>query len=189
MRKRLFWAIHLPDELIYLVCRFQQQLQYLAPRANWVKPQNMHITLAFWGEQEIGLIPFAVDTVQEALRSLRPFTLKLSRPGYFGSRNSPSVIWLGIAGDIENLYTLRQFTESSLVKFNYCPESRPFHPHLTLARLKNKENVAALLQKMDEIAAQVDTWPEFNVNHVCLVESILRPDGPVYTVLQRITLA
>lgn len=186
-KKRLFWAIYLPEEIIRLAGRFQQQLVPLSPRAGWVKPQNMHITLVFWGEQDTGLIGPAVAAVREALQGARSFTLKMGRPGYFGRRSSPSVLWLGLAGELTPLHAVQKALEEALAGFNHQPENR-FHPHLTLARLKKPENAAALLSKMDELAGLVEKWPDFPVNQVYLVESVLRPGGPVYTVLENIML-
>lgn len=186
-KKRLFWAIGLPEEIIRLAGQFQQQLVPLSPRAAWVKPQNMHITLVFWGEQEVDLMAPAVAAVREALQRARPFILKIGRPGYFGRKNSPTVLWLGLVGELIPLHTVQKALEQALAGFNYRPENR-FHPHLTLARLKKQENAAALLSKMDELAGPLEKWPDFTVDRVHLVESVLRPGGPVYTVLENIML-
>ncbi|MGQ9556910.1 MAG: RNA 2',3'-cyclic phosphodiesterase [Desulfurispora sp.] len=186
-QKRLFWAIDLPEEIIRRAGRFQQQLVPLAPRAGWVKPQNMHITLVFWGEQETGLIAPAVAAVREALQGARPFTLKIGRPGYFGRRSSPAVLWLGLDGELTALHAVQKALEEALTGFNHRPENR-FHPHLTLARLKKTQPAAALLSKVEELAGSVEKWPDFTIDRVQLVESVLRPGGPVYTVLEKIML-
>lgn len=65
-------------------------------------------------------------------------------------------------------------------------ESRPFHPHLTLARLGEGPPPAGLAPALERAGGAVKG--ELAVNSVCVFQSLLRPDGARYLKLEEITL-
>ena len=127
---RLFVAAPLPSEV-------RERLAGLCaglPRARWVEPRNMHITLRFIGEVDRG----AAEDADAALAQVRhqAFDLGLAGIGHFGSRRKVRSVWAGIEGS-DALVHLRQKIDSALVRAGHAPEHRKFHPHVTLARLKS----------------------------------------------------
>lgn len=127
---RLFVAITLPDELR----RRGAALCHGIAAAKWVDPDNMHLTLRFIGEvdePQVADIVDALDTVAGA-----PFAVTLDSAGHFGSGRRVRSLWLGVEKS-EPLLALHARIESALVRAGLPPEGRKFHPHITLARLKN----------------------------------------------------
>jgi RNA 2',3'-cyclic 3'-phosphodiesterase len=126
---RLFVGITFPPELklrLSLLCSG-------IPKARWIDPGNMHLTLRFIGEISEDL---AVD-VDEALARLRArrFSLQLAGTGVFGG-DRPRNLWVGVERNPE-LVMLRDKIEQALTRAGLPPEPRKFAPHVTLARLQN----------------------------------------------------
>ena len=126
---RLFVGIGLPPEL-----KLRLSLLYSAlPKARWVDPGNLHLTLRFIGEISEGV---AAD-VDEALARLRArrFELQLAGTGVFGGER-PRNLWVGVERN-PDLVALRDKIEQTLTRTGLPPEPRKFSPHVTLARLQS----------------------------------------------------
>ena len=68
-------------------------------------------------------------------------------------------------------------------------EGRPFSPHLTLGRVRDRATppeVRALGQTVTALA--VPSLGRWRVEHITVIRSDLRPDGPIYTTLRQVTL-
>ncbi len=169
---RLFVGIALPAT----VRRLLSNLGATVPGARPVPEEQIHLTLRFIGEIEAGLF---LD-IKERLEELdsNPLTTGIRGVGHFPPRGKPRVIWAGLesAGDI---IILRNRINYLLKLAGIEPERRKFHPHVTLARLKDSapERVAAFLQTNALLNS-----PPFVVDQVHLYSSRLHPDGAVHTV-------
>lgn len=169
---RLFVALDLPREA-------KGHLSELAgglPGADWVEPELYHLTLRFLGEVE----GTAFADLREGLSALRArsFYLTLRGLGVFPLRGDPETLWVGTDRN-EALRSLRNKVESLVVRIGQPPESRKFHPHVTLARVRGS--------RPDWVGAYVAghslfSAPEIAVQSVSLFSSKLTPEGPIYTV-------
>jgi 2'-5' RNA ligase len=168
---RLFVALDLPEHA-------KERLAELAgglPGADWVETERYHLTLRFLGDVDGS----AFEDLRKGLASLRApsFYLTLRGLGVFPLRGDPETLWVG-ADRNEALRSLRNKVERLLVRNGQPPESRKFHPHVTLARLRGT--------RPDWVGAYVAghslfTVPEIPVQSVSLFSSRLTPDGSVYT--------
>ena len=97
-------------------------------------PEQMHLTLRFIGE--VDETRFRI--IQDALAGIlsKSFYLTLKGVGHFPVRGEPEVLWAGVA-DNENLARLRNKIETLLIRRGLEPETRKFHPHVTLARIQD----------------------------------------------------
>ncbi|WP_328464594.1 RNA 2',3'-cyclic phosphodiesterase [Actinoplanes sp. NBC_00393] len=96
------------------------------------RPEKWHVTVAFLGEIT------GTDEVAHTLQSVpppEPFTLRLAGGGRFGS-----VLWVGLAGDVEALASLRADIGSAGIPI----DDRPFRPHLTVSYRFDRRIVEAL---------------------------------------------
>ncbi len=127
---RLFVAIDLPESLKERLAG----LDYGLPGANWVHPDQLHLTLRFIGEVD-GLI---YRDIKKALFDVwvEPFVLTLAGVGHFPPHGRPQVLWVGLEKS-EPLQQLHNRTENMLRQVGVAPEGRKFSPHITLARLKD----------------------------------------------------
>ncbi|TQV79706.1 RNA 2',3'-cyclic phosphodiesterase [Denitrobaculum tricleocarpae] len=124
---RLFVALALPENLAEQLERMCSGL----PGANWVPPENFHLTLRFIGAcdgHEAGDLDAALSTVKAA-----PFDLSLTGLGQFGEGRRTRSVWAGTQPSDE-LSALQSRVERVVQTAGFEPESRKFHPHVTLAR-------------------------------------------------------
>ena len=110
--KRLFLAIPIKTNdngFIPLLDGLKRQLAH-EKRINWVKPDNIHLTLKFIGNTPNEDIPKIIDGVGEMLKNHKSFTMDFNRTGIFGSRYAPRVLWLGMQNTPQELYDLEEDT-------------------------------------------------------------------------------
>jgi len=127
---RLFVALALPHPV-------RLRLSLLGggvPGARWIPAENLHLTLRFIGEVDLG----RSEDIDAALQSIEApeFPLILEGVDYFGPARAARSIHVGVRRNpaLEHLY---QKIESALVRSGCEPERRKFSPHVTLARLRN----------------------------------------------------
>ena len=175
--KRLFAAIkiHPSPQYISLFNEISSSLRH--ERIKWVEPSTMHLTLKFFGETDETKIPAICHALETAVAQSKPFTLKISNTGIFGSHYDPKILWFGIdkLDELENL-ARNIFTE--LVKYGWEADRQNFVPHLTIGRikeLKDKPLFQKIVRKYNTVEIQ-----EEKVTEIILYESILRREGPLY---------
>lgn len=86
----------------------------------------------------------------------------------------------------EVLTVLQNQIEIKLREIGFEPENRPFHPHLTLGRMKSNLGREALVGRMEK--HQEEEFGDFQIEKVVLFKSDLKPTGPIYTPLREIKL-
>ena len=174
---RLFAAIKIHPSARYVSLFNEITGSLRHERIKWVEPQNMHLTLKFFGETDEKQIPVINQSLAEATQKSKQFTLKIADTGIFGSRYDPRVVWFGI-GKQPELENLAQHIFTGLEKCGYQQDSQNFVPHLTIGRikeLKDKQLFQQIIGRYNSVEIQ-----EENVTEITLYESILRRDGPLY---------
>ncbi len=174
---RLFTALDLPNEVVGNLQRLLEKLRPTA-RVNWSPPENLHITTKFigeWPEERLG-------ELQGALSALAPraaIPVHIRKVGFFPNPHSPRVFWCGI--EAPGLEDLAAATDRATAALGVAAETRPFSPHLTLARIKERLD----LQPLRETIAALPSldFGRFDVDRFFLYQSRLRPTGSVYTKL------
>ncbi len=183
---RLFIAIELPPHVLAHLEALQQWLQERTPphTVRWVAPQGIHLTLKFLGDVPTQKRAALQDALAHAVRAHAPFELSLGGFGCFPNPQRPRVAWVGVQKDLDALRRLRDAIEAHVAPLGYPTETRPFHPHLTLGRVRRdarRQDARALGTLLTEgTHAQRKTWA---VHEVTLFRSQLRPSGAVYTPL------
>ncbi len=179
---RLFVACELPPEALDALGRIQSELRERgAGRLRWVRPEGIHLTLKFLGSVAPDRAQRVIDALAPAI--VEPFTLALrfDRLGSFGGRMRLRVIWVGLAGDVEELAALAATVEKALGPLGFPRENRPFAPHLTLARVPDETGIEERTRLADLIAAyRLPELPSLSVSEVSLIQSFLLPGGARY---------
>lgn len=183
---RLFIAIDIPGTLKSGLQNVQKQLKTATPHVKWVTPENLHLTLKFLGDTPKDECTNLKRVLQEMGLAHDPFTLALNGLGTFPKGGRPKVVWAGVRGQVEVLRLLQADIEGKLEKLGYPRENRPYSPHLTLGRPKQLGDLGNLVEQVKD--QQSLTLGEWRVSSLNLMQSILRPSGPLYTVLAAIPL-
>ncbi|MFQ5400439.1 MAG: RNA 2',3'-cyclic phosphodiesterase [Anaerolineae bacterium] len=175
---RAFIAIHLPDDVKEYLEGVTETLAGQAPRRSvrWVKPALLHLTMRFLGDTPVSQLPRIAVALDSVAAAHAPFEMRLDQLGCFPNRKWPRVIWVGLSGELEPLRTLKKGIDACLAPLGWEPEDRPFRAHLTLGRVKDSRGLAG-----SGWGAEVEPL-SVPVTAVHLVESQLRPTGPIYTV-------
>ena len=178
---RAFLAIELADEVTEALTRLQAGLPVGRP----VAAENLHLTLAFLGDQEeVALegLHYELDTIRTA-----PFALRFCGLGAFGG-DRPRVLFADVAPE-PALSDLHRRVMSALHRAGIAAPRERFHPHVTLARFGNgaAPDAAARLRRF--LTDYGDTpLPGFGVTGFGLYESTLHPSGVRYELLARYEL-
>ena len=182
---RLFIAVPLSQEL---TDRAAALLPPALPALKRVRPELMHLTLAFLGWTPDEQLDAVVDAARAAATGHRRFDLAFAGAGRFPASGRPRVVWLGIGQGTEALAALAARVTTALRADGLRFDDRPFAPHLTLARLRTDASgpeartVAAALAglRVPELRAPID--------RIEVVESVLSPTGPRYTARAEVPL-
>jgi len=190
---RIFIGIDIDPEVRARIARFLEGVQGFAPDARWVRPESLHITLKFIGEQPIE----RVEAITERLRRVgsSAFEIRSAGYGFFPTAKAARVFWIGIQAGPQ-LTEVAEKIDVAVAELGVPREDRPFSPHLTLARAGGRSGspkwrkgdgpnaIFATLEKrlaaMGELDFGTMTAREFN-----LYQSQLSPGGSKYTKLQR----
>lgn len=175
---RAFIAIALPAGVKALLWESGQQLAPAssASAVRWVKPEAMHLTLRFLGDIAIDQLPQIGAAMDEMAAGRKPFTLRVGELGCFPNPRRPRVIWAGVSGADADIQALKAALDRLLEPLGWPAESQGYQPHLTLGRVKDRQARVSL------------PWGEplqplpLPVTAVHLIESQLRPAGPLYSV-------
>ncbi|EJF85108.1 RNA 2',3'-cyclic phosphodiesterase [Candidatus Bartonella washoeensis] len=159
--QRLFSALQIPQETTEELILLQNGL----PNAQWINPQNFHITLSFFGEVEDSVadeIICAFDTIK-----LPPFALKTRGFEVFGSENAPHSLVVGIE-PCETLNSLHEQMQNIRNHLKLAPDEKQFTPHITLARLLDirPDDLPPYLSSRGDFS-----FPGFEINHFVLLLS------------------
>ncbi|MBW7864804.1 MAG: RNA 2',3'-cyclic phosphodiesterase [Candidatus Hydrogenedentes bacterium] len=186
---RCFTAIRLPETVRELLARQINRLRGAGGRVSWTRDENLHLTLRFLGEVTPEQLEAYGVRLAGMLAELPPVTLQVAGLGAFPNLRKPSILWAGaslVAGD---LGTLWQATESCAAAVGLPPETKAFHPHITLGRVREPHPPEAFHRLLVETAQSAPVFGDaFTVHSVALFRSELRPAGPLYTVLKEFTL-
>ncbi len=156
----------------------------------WVRPQNIHLTLRFLGEVD----PEGLESAREVMLQIVPafgeFDLEARGFGCFPSFKRPRVLWVGVTDPSETLERLQASLERGLAGAGFSAEGRDFHPHLTLGRVRHGPSQAELRSLQSRLGSvEIGTIGEWKASEVVLFRSVLNPEGPLYTPLQKVALA
>jgi len=183
---RAFIAIELPEKIIDDIGKVQKSLQSYGFKVRWVRPQNIHLTLKFLGniqKAEAGKVERALF---ESAEGIAPLTITVKGVGTFPSIKRPRVIWVGVAGQLDELRKFQKTLDDKLAATGFPKEKRTFKGHLTLGRVKDRIDPRRLLNALEEFS-QFESAP-FVVDRVVLFKSALKPTGAVYSKLVETSL-
>jgi 2'-5' RNA ligase len=183
---RSFLAIELPKPILRKIEEVQGDLRSTHAEVRWINPEKIHLTLKFFGNIEESRIESIFKSIEEPIRSTLPFSLKVRGVGAFPNLKNPRVIWMGLVEGREVLISFQEQMEIQLKKIGFQPEDRPFHPHLTLGRMKSSRGKEELVRGMEK--HKEEEFGDFQVERVVLFKSDLRPTGPIYTLLKEMKL-
>jgi 2'-5' RNA ligase len=194
---RLFVALDIDESIRERIALFAEGVRRFAPEARWVKPESLHVTLKFLGEQS----DTQLDQINAALETLRASALEIRfrGHGFFPTAKSARVLWIGMDASTQ-LAALATGVDEKMGGLGIPKEDRAFSPHLTLARgagasgsprgRKEDGPNRVFHHLQDKLAAlPALEFGTMTARAFFLFQSQLSPKGSKYTKLARFELA
>jgi 2'-5' RNA ligase len=175
---RAFVAVEISnEEVINSITKVQSKINI---EAKPVKPQNLHFTLQFLGE----ISDDVSQKIKQALKTIEFSTFKINFKGLgaFPKIKFPRVVWIGtdeVGGNA--LADLAKNVENVLTPLGFISD-KPFKSHITVFRIKNK---------IGDISKELEKYEKYDfgsqeISKIKLKQSVLTPQGPVYSDLEEI---
>lgn len=183
-RWRIFCAIELPPDAQTAVLDHISAIKKDATdfRATWARETNLHLTIKFAGNTPEDRVASFSACIARAASAFAPFTIRLEGTGVFPERGAARVLWIGVNDESGNLRGLEAAVEKECEQERFSGEDRAFHPHLTLARVRNPHDGFALAKIHKTFAFEPIT---IAVNELQVIRSELSPQGSKYTTVSR----
>ena len=180
---RLFLAVPLTGEVrSALAAHIVGSLEGRALPGKPVPPPNWHLTMRFFGPTD----EVTYDRLLAALTEAElgsPFSATLAGLGAFPRPARATVLWQGIAGGADRLEDLADVSEEAARLAGFAPEDRPFHPHVTLSRIRPHQDVRSLIERVRPLGMSLP------VDRLVVYRSHLGRGGARYEELDNVPLA
>jgi len=180
--RRIFVAVDLPDDVRWaLAAHLGAALDGSDLPGKAVPVANWHLTLRF-----LGLVgPVAYDRLLAGLDQAvlgPPFPVRFGGLGAFPRPGRAAVLWLGVDAGADALAALAGTVADAVTGAGFPPEDRPFHPHVTLSRIRPPHDVRSLVGRVPPFPARLE------VPAITVFESLLGGGPAVYRPLESFPL-
>lgn len=181
---RIFVAIELPTPVRRKLIEHIDRLRSTMPevRASWGREENLHLTLKFVGDTLVTRVEALAQAAQRAASKVEPFEIIVEGCGAFPPHGQPRVLWVGTEDASGHLTLLNRALEDECAKAGFPREQRPFHPHLTIARIRKPNDSRRLAAIHKELGFQPET---VRASELAVIRSELRSEGSRHTIISR----
>ena len=177
---RIFLSIPVPNVVKNIKQMLTSTCENERVEIRWVKHNNLHLTVQFFGSVSDDIANQIRKEVDNVVSSINPFSLTVSETGCFPITSKPSVLYLGVGGNIEALKALVVKINEKMSQIGFKKDSESFIPHITVAKInypqKFNPDLSIFLNSIyDEV--------EFPVDKIQLLESKTLTEGVAYKTL------
>jgi 2'-5' RNA ligase len=183
-RIRAFIAVPTSGEIKRQIAAIQATLKETQADVRWEGSEKFHITLKFLGDCEPEVLHSLESDLRTSLRETQSFDLLYNSLGCFPNLTRPRIVWIG-AQENAHIAGLQHLIEEAAGRFGFAKEDRPFHPHITLGRVKGNRHVDRLTETLKTVTFEP---LQAGCTEVHVMRSELRPTGSVYSLLNSIPL-
>jgi RNA 2',3'-cyclic 3'-phosphodiesterase len=171
---RLFCGLRLPDAVLDRLVQWGEREVRERGDVRRVVRDNLHVTLAFLGRRPAAEVPAITGALREAAALASPARFAVSR-----YRETRSVGMLVLDDEDGRATALAQDLHRRLERLGiYERERRPWLPHLTVVRFRERPRLAPPLPELGA----------FGPSDAALYHSVLRSTGAQYEVLETFAL-
>jgi len=178
--ERLFLAVALSDDVRHGLAAFLADATMRLP-GRPAPPGNWHLTLRFLGSAKALQRDRVLEFLDDHL-TVEPFTLGFGGLGAFPKPSRATVLWLGVERGSAETAALAAICEAAAVSVGFAPEDRPFHPHLTLSRIRPPQDLSGLVDRVPRFPLTM------TVDRVTLYRSDIGRGGASYEVVDEVLL-
>ena len=181
---RAFIAVNLDVSTIRTLAALAGRLRELdlLPRARWVTPTKMHVTLRFLGSIDVGVAPALADGIRSIVPERALIGVRVSGGISFPSPEAARVVAAQIHDDAGELTRLGTRVEDVADGLGFPRSSRTFRPHVTLARTNEPLDARPTLRACDVDVSTV------GVTEIALYRTDFARPAAEYTAIARFGL-
>ncbi|MFZ4450720.1 RNA 2',3'-cyclic phosphodiesterase [Salibacterium aidingense] len=178
-----FLALPVPAEAGETIAQWKQKAKSSLSFKKWVHKNDYHITLFFLGAASQEAVDGVSHAIRRQSREFPRFSLKAGKTGFFGRPEAPKILWAGVEGP-QVLQQLQSRVSETCGSFGFSKETRPYHPHITIARK---------WQGNDSFPSRIETVPplksmKWTVEEVVLYRTHWHTE-PKYEAVEKFPLA
>ena len=162
------------------IIRLRESVPYA--QASWSREENLHLTLKFLGDIQTSRLTNLSNAAAHAVADISPFQITLADTGVFPKHGTPRVLWIGVKEETGQLAELQTRLEEACAREGFSREDRPFHPHLTIARLRKPQGARTLAAAHKEMPFEP---ADLTVAELLVIRSEPSGTGSRYTVISR----
>jgi 2'-5' RNA ligase len=181
---RCFLAVPADPKVRAAVVALSSGVQSSASGIRWEDPMKLHLTLKFLGSVDPGILTKLSDDIASLISYHSSFDMIYEGVGAFPSVDRPKILWVGVRGD-EQMIHLQRDIEHVAKKFGFAEDDKPFHPHITIARVKRSDTSHRLTAILKSLTFEPISG---RCTEVLVMRSEPGPDSSRYTVLHTIPL-
>lgn len=185
---RFFIALEISDNCRESLKTVQHDLQQIVPDIRLTDNDKLHLTIAFIGEQPEVKIDGFTSVIEASVAGISPFPIIPAYIDAFPNLHHPHTFWVGVKGDIDKLFVIRERIKDGIVKLGLDTDDRRYVPHIAIGKVNSQyilsEHQEAELQEM---AVEEDS-PSINITSIKLFESIPEEGFHTHNTLAEILL-
>lgn len=183
---RLFIAIQISEDVRDKLSKFVDALKKFNDKITWTAPENIHLTMKFFGDVPIKDVETVKGIMSDAVKKYSPFEISVKGAGVFPNEKNPRVIWAGVEKGKDVVGKIYTDLGEGLAAAGFSKEERKFTPHLTVGRVKYIKDLNGFSQLISE--HKEDLFGNVNVEDIELVKSKLTPKGSIYETIHKARL-
>lgn len=168
---RFFISLDLPDKSEQELITVQQQVLKLIPGAKLTEAGQLHLTIAFIGEQPDNLREKLVEAMKNAAYDIPAFTVTPAYIDGFPELHHAHTLWVGVKGDIDKLFVIRERVKDELAKIGLIVDERRYIPHIAIAKTNHLNLTPFQENQLQELMLQQQFQP-IKINNLKLFESV-----------------
>ena len=177
---RTFISFPLPGEIRTAMEEFMGLIRSHCEGARWERPDKLHLTIKFLGDTDDRLVGDILGVLRDRTAALGPFSVTVSGFGAFPSLQRPRVIWVGCENRDGTLLRIHDAIDEGLAALGFPKEERTFHPHVAIARVRER----GARTHLTSLSKNITFDPRHTlVSEIFLMKSVLQPAGSEYTVI------
>lgn len=184
---RFFIALELAEKNKEEIRALQEKLGIALPQVKLTDYKKLHFTIAFIGEHRDDIKEPLAQIINQATENIHPFAITPSFLDGFPRLHEPHTLFLGVKGDVDQLFFLQERIKDGLMKLHLEVDNRRFVPHIAVAKLFDSTLSLAKEEELEQLVISSNLSP-IEVGSVKLFESVADEGTHIHNLLAEIRL-